>query len=83
MVEKFLSSVVGASIAKAVTVGTACANGVVCYLAKMSLDAHTRQYFMAISAALLLVMLTSFAIVGKRFFAMMRDDAQNGVHFAA
>lgn len=82
MMEKFLSSV-GASAAKAVTAATACTNAVVCYFAKMAMDHNTRYYLMVISIALLLVMIASFIIVGKNFVAMMRDEAQNGVQFAA
>lgn len=82
MVEKFLSSV-GASFAKAVTAGAACANAVVCHFAKMAVDAHTRYYLMAVAVALLLVMIASFVVVGKNFMQMFHGEAQNGVNIAA
>ena len=82
MVEKVLSSV-GASVAKATTAVTACANAIVCQFAKNAIDITTRYYLMVISVALLLVMVASFVIVGRHFVMMLRGEAQNGVHVAA
>lgn len=82
MIEKILSHV-ATELAKAVTAVSACANAVVCYFAKAALDTNTRYYFMTISVALILVMLASFAVVGKNFFAAMKNEEQNGVHIAA
>ena len=82
MFEKFLSSV-GVGVAKVVTAFTACANAVVCHFAKNAIDGNTRTYMMMIAAALLLVMILSFAVVGKSIIAMYRNEAQNGVNVAA
>lgn len=82
MLEKVMSSV-GASVAKAITAASACANAVVCQFAKNAIDLSTRYYLMAISVALLLVMMASFIIVGRHFVEMLRNEAQNGVHVAA
>ena len=82
MLEKFMSSV-GVGAAKIITAFSACANAVVCQFAKNAIDANTKTVMMILSASLLLVMLAAFAVVGKNFIAMFKDEAQNGVHIAA